>query len=358
MVGKRSDNSDKIRAYILTRYKLGYNGNEIYKEICDAYGHNEVSYMTVTRWIRKFKTGQESIENAPKSGRKRSVITKQNIIKVKDIIEKDARYTVRDIARMVGISIGSAFTILKKTLKVRRLSARWIPHLLTDEQKQQRVKTARELLKLYPKYDKNVFNTFVTGDETWVHFFEPQRKVSNKIWATKNAKRPCVAKRLQSAKKVMYAIFFTPSGPVVQVAVPKGRSVTGLFYKNHILKKLKRYFVKRRPKTGLKGVKLLHDNAPCHRASAVTDFLNKEQVKVLPHPPYSPDLAPCDFFLFPRLKKHLSGRRYGSRLSLGAGIYQCLMSIPKTDYELPFQKWIKRLKLCISSGGEYFEGLK
>ena len=66
----------------------------------------------------------------------------------------------------VGISIGFTHTIQKKNLKVRRLTARWIPSLLIDEQKRQRVKTARELLKRYPKFDKNVFNSFVTGDET------------------------------------------------------------------------------------------------------------------------------------------------------------------------------------------------
>ena len=105
MVGKRSSNSAKIRSYIHTRYKLGIKAKEIYHEICDAYGTNEVSYTTVTRWIRRIKKGVNS-----------------------------------------------------------------------------------------------VFSTFVTGDETWVHFFEPQRKVNNKIWATKNARRPSIAKRLQSSK--------------------------------------------------------------------------------------------------------------------------------------------------------------
>ena len=100
----------------------------------------------------------------------------------------------------------------------------------------------------------------------------------------------------------MYAIFFTPYATTVQVAVPKGRSVTGLTYKICILKKVRKHFVKRRPKTGLKGVKLLYDNAPCHKSKVMTGFLNKEKVKVLPHPLYSLDLSPCDFFLFPRLK--------------------------------------------------------
>ena len=76
----------------------------------------------------------------------------------------------------------------------------------------------------------------------------------------------------------------------MQVAVPKGRSVIGLFYKRRILKKVLKS-ISLKGDHGLKGIKLLHDNAPCHRASTVIDFLKKEKVQVLPHPPYSPDLA-------------------------------------------------------------------
>ncbi|UYV61610.1 hypothetical protein LAZ67_1005533 [Cordylochernes scorpioides] len=58
--------------------------------------------------------------------------------------------------------------------------------------------------------------------------------------------------------------------------------------------------------------KLLHDNAPAHRAIIVQDYLAKHSVSVLPHPPYSPDITPCDFFFFPKLKMTLKGRRFSS----------------------------------------------
>ena len=103
----------------------------------------------------------------------------------------------------------------------------------------------------------------------------------------------------------MYAIFFTNQGPAIQVAVPRGRSVTGLFYKHYILRKLNKYYKKRRPATGMRYVRLLYDNAPAHKSAVVTEFLKLKKVTVLPHPTYSPDLALCDFFLFPKLKKHL-----------------------------------------------------
>ena len=75
MVGKRSGNSGKIWAYILAWCKLELNAREVYKEICEVYAHNEVSYTTVARWIRKFKCGQESINDSQRSGRKHSGIT-------------------------------------------------------------------------------------------------------------------------------------------------------------------------------------------------------------------------------------------------------------------------------------------
>lgn len=358
MVGKRSAHSAEIRGYIKTRHQLGIDPKTIYSEICQVYGHDEVSYRLVRNWVNKFKSGVVSVQDAPKSGRKISVVTPKNIKRVSDILDSDARYTSRDIARMTGISEGSARTILKKKLGLRRKVARWIPHLLTPEQKKLRVNTAKKLLKMFPKFDRRVFANIVTGDETWVHFFEPRRKIDNKVWVTKHGRRPVIAKRKMSAKKVMLAVFFDINGPVIQVAVPKGRTVTGLFYKRKVLGKLRKYFAKRRPKTGLKGVHLLHDNAPAHASKVVTDILEKEKVKVLPHPPYSPDLAPADFFLFPRLKRWLAGRKYASRNAVCSAVYQCFLGIPKTDYEKAFRNWLERLKVCISHNGEYFEGNK
>ena len=217
---------------------------------------------------------------------------------------------------------------------------------------------AKKLLQMFPKYDKKQFANVVTGNETWVHYFEPVRKVSNKIWATKHSKRPIIAKRSLSTKKVLYAVFSSGEGVAIKVPVKKGKSITGKYYKDVVLKKLKKYYQKRRPATGFKHVRLLHGNAPAHTSAIVTAFLKKEKVTVLPHPPYSPELAPCDFFLFPKLKAFLAGRKYQSRQALGSAIHQYLITVPKSAYRDAFKKWIHRLKFCISSHGEYFEGMK
>ena len=130
---------------------------------------------------------------------------------------------------------------------------------------------------MYQKCDKKQFAKVITGDETWVHYFEPVRKVSNKIWATKHSKRPIIAKRSLSAMNVLYAIFFSCEGVAINVPVKKGKSITGKYYKDVVLKKLKKYYQKRRPTTGFKHVCLLHDNAPAHTSGIVTAFLKKEK---------------------------------------------------------------------------------
>ena len=126
-----------------------------------------------------------------------------------------------------------------------------------------------------------------------------------------------------NGKEGFVCYFFTNRGPANQIQVPKDRTVTGKFYKNAVLRKLKNYYKSRRPKIGLKYVRLVHDTAPAHKARIVTEVFESEKVTVLPQPPYSPDLAPCDYFLFQKLKYHLPGRRYNSRNVRGSAVYQC-----------------------------------
>ena len=88
---------------------------------------------------------------------------------MKEIIEGNARFTVCDIAWKVGMSLSTVHFILKKHLKVRNIFARWVPHLLTDEQNRQQVLVAKKLLKMFQTYDKKQFANVVPGDENRVY---------------------------------------------------------------------------------------------------------------------------------------------------------------------------------------------
>ena len=123
------------------------------------------------------------------------------------------------------------------------------------------------------------------------------------------------------------------------------------------MEKPKKY-QKRRPVTGFKHIRLLHGNGHAHVTEIVTVFLKKKKVTVLPHLPYSLDLAPCDLLMFPKLKQFLAVRKYQSSQELGSAIHQYRITVPKSAYRDAFKKCLHRLKLFISSHGEFFDDIK
>ena len=126
----------------------------------------------------------------------------------------------------------------------------------------------------------------------------------------------------------MYAIAFDAYGPVAQVYVPKGQNYTGDFYCTHVLAEVSKHYTERRPRTGPRGIKLLHDNASSHKTKQVAAYIKDIGMKTLNHPPYSPDLSPCDFWLFSKLKSHLSDKEFTSRMEIGIAVHKYLKSIP------------------------------
>ena len=218
-----------------------------------------------------------------------------------------------------------------------------MPHLLTDEQKHSWVRLASQVIEKNDECDPRRLKEIVTGDETWIYHFQPASKAKNKVCVSSEGDRPVIAGRCKTSNRMLYAIFFDSKGPVLQIPVPKGSSVTGKFYRESVLTQLVDFYQKRRPRTGVRSIKLLHDNAPAHKSTTVQEYLKESGLDVLDHPPYSPDLSPCDFWLFPKLQEMLAGHRFESHCGIGSVVYQCLQHIPKEDYRAAFRKWVDHI---------------
>ena len=232
-----------------------------------------------------------------------------------------------------------------------------MPHLLTDEQKQSWVRLASQVIEKYDKCDPCHLEEIVTGNETWIYHFQLDSKAKNKVWVSSEGDRPVIVRSCKTSNHILYAIFFDSKGPVLHIPVRKTSSVTGKFYRESVLTELVDFYQKRRPRTGVRGIKLLHDNAPAHKSAMVQEYLKESGLDVLDHPPYSPDLSPCDFWLFPRLEEMLAGHRFESRCGIGSAVYQCLQPIPKEDYRAAFQKWVDQCKICVEADGTYLKVL-
>ena len=105
------------------------------------------------------------------------------------------------------------------------------------------------------------------------------------------------------------------------------------------------------------GIVSHHDNAPSHKAIIVNEFLSKNSTNIIEQPPYSPDMGPVDFFLFPNLKLPLRGSRFQSIEDIKEDSRRELKSIAENAFESGFNNWIIRWHKCIISGGAYFKAM-
>ena len=101
---------------------------------------------------------------------------------------------------------------------------------------------------------------------------------------------------------------------------------------------------------------LHHDNARCHTAISVNECLAKKGISVVPQPPYSPDLSPCDFFLFPKLKFHLKYRHFGTVDNIQKVVTDQLRAPLRKDFQHCYREWEQRLRRCVASQGNYIQG--
>jgi len=152
----------------------------------------------------------------------------------------------------------------------------------------------------------------------------------------------------------MIIVFFNSRGIVHKEFVPPGLTVNHAFYKD-VLEWLQKRV--QRAQTDIADDWVLHhENAPAHTALSIREFLVKKNIPVLPHPPYSPDLAPYDFYLFPKLKLKLKGHHFRTMENIQKTVADELQTLTANDFQYCYDQWKKCWNCCVTSQGSYFEG--
>ena len=120
--------------------------------------------------------------------------------------------------------------------------------------------------------------------------------------------------------------------------VPTGQTVNKEYYVE-VLRKFRKRFLRKRPALFKSGQWYFHlDKARVHNSILVTDYLTKMGIKTVPHPPYSPDLAPCDFCLFPKPKENLWGCRYETIEEIKEAVTKVIDTLTQEDFHGALQK--------------------
>jgi len=159
----------------------------------------------------------------------------------------------------------------------------------------------------------------------------------------------------KSRVKTMLVIFFDWQGVIHKEFLPEGETINAVYYKG-VMERLLNIIRRVRPDMCVSGEWfLLHDNALSHNATIVKQFLAQRKVTVLDHPPYLPDLAPADYFLFPKVKSHSKGRLFDSISDIQKAVTSTLNTISKDDFYKGIQKLYDRANLCVHLEGMYVE---
>jgi hypothetical protein len=231
---------------------------------------------------------------------------------------------------------------------------RFVPHSLAPEQKDQRTAACRDLIATADS-DLDFFKKIVTVDETWCFAYDPTTKRQSAAWVGETSPRPKKLRFQKFRVKTMLVIFFDWQGEIHKEFVPEGETMNAVYYKGVTERVLNRI---RRVRPGMCGSGdwfLLHDDAPSHNATIVKQFLAQRKVTTLDHPPYSPDLAPADYFFFPKVKSHLKGRLFDSISYIQNAVTSTLNTTAKDDFYTGIQKLYDHADLCVQLGGMYVE---
>ena len=161
-------------------------------------------------------------------------------------------------------------------------------------------------------------------------------------------------KATRSTKKVMSTIFWDSKGVIHIDYLPHGTTMNGKYYAN-LLKQVRQSIKEKRRGKIRRGIMLHQDNAQVHTSRVAMDAVRECGYELLPHPPYSPDLAPSDFHLFPRLKKHLRGRRFDDDGELTAAVEGWLGDQDVDFYRSGINDWKTRWDKCVELEGDYVE---
>jgi histone-lysine N-methyltransferase SETMAR len=335
-----------IRHCMLLFFKLDKTAKFAADQICEAWGEHSVTERTVRNWFQKFRDGNLSLEDEPRSGRPSVDIDEQLIT----LIDENPRQSTRTLAEELGVSNKTIDNHLHALGKVQK-SDFWVPRNLTRTQMQQRLNICMFLLNKHRK--KPFYSKIITGDEKWVYFENPAHQ---KAWIDKDETPPMTPIPQKHGKKIMLCVWWDIHGIIYWELLEKDETINAERYSTQ-LTRLSQNLDRMRPWKG-KGprpVYLLHDNARPHIAKMTQQTLMNLNWNVLPHPAYSPDLAPTDYHLFRSLEHSISGKTFKNAVEVRKNVGDFFDSKNEQWFRDGIHQLSDRWKTVVENEGNYFQ---
>ena len=273
---------EHIRHCLMYEFQKGTSSRETARNINHAIGEGSVSYATASRWFDRFSRKNYKLEDEARSGRPIEL----DLERLQELVESDPRQSSRFLANILGCTHVTIQNNLHQLGFGPKLGV-WVPHDLTEKQKNQRLDICTQLLSI--RRTDNWLDHLITGDEKWVFYINYTR---NSQWVRDKRDLIPTPKAEIHAKKLMISVWWDIYGVVYWDMLPPNSTVTAEVYCAQ-LDNLKEKLISTRPQHDK--IYFLHDNARPHIAKSTHQKLLNFSWEILPHPAYSPDLAPSDY---------------------------------------------------------------
>lgn len=250
------------------------------------------------------------------------------------------------MAEKLNVSHTAILHHLQEIGKVSKLDV-WVPHHLTDFDRQRRIDTCMTLLSKKRRFDW--LNKVITADEKWCLYSNVKRKRS---WTDKDKNAQPQSKANPHEKKLMVCVWWDVKGVIHWEMLQRNQTINAQFYCEQ-LQRVADAIAQKRPE--LTNVMFLHDNARPHVAKSTREKLLELEWEVLPHPPYSPDLAPTDYHLFRALQNFLNGKTFTNDAELETAVEDFFQSKPVEFYNSGIRDLPRRWRQVIDNNGDYID---
>lgn len=347
------DKNEHLRHVFLFEFNFAMKKNgklpkatEITKKICEVYGKDFVGVRTAQKWIARFKEGKFELKDRPHKGRTSDFDEKG----LEGLLRENSRQTTRELAYKIGCSPQTVLHHLNAMGKVQKYGS-WVPHKLSQDNKDQRVNICASLLarhRLAREQHKPFLSLIVTGDEKWCLYVNIKQR---KEWVSRNEQAKPRVKSALHPKRSMLCIWWDMKGIIHHEMLARNQTITAEVYSAQ-LHRLNNAIIQNRPDRR-HGVLLQHDNARPHTARLTKMALEELGWEVIPHPPYSPDLAPSDFHLFRSLSNALKDISFDNEDELENWLREWFANKPVKFFKQGFEKLPDRWVEVINNGGDY-----
>jgi histone-lysine N-methyltransferase SETMAR len=328
---------EQIRLLLHYEWLQGTAATDAAKNINGAYGTDTVGRRTAYDWYKRFQEEGMQLKDREHTGRPRTID--------REAVLNQIRATPTMTTRMLADDFNCHHSTIEDILHEAGLKwrkTRLVPYLLTDAQKQKRVNVSTELLQRQEQFP--FVQDLITMDETWLPYNNPN---SQNAWLLPNQRAPATPRPDFRQKKIMLSVFWDSHGVIYWELVD--RTVNSEVYCAQLDRVANSLFDLGREDP----VILLHDNASSHTAKVTKKKLDDLGWEVLPHPPYSPDMAPSDFHLFVSFKSWLKGKQFNNVNEVKNAVQEYFDSKSAEFYARGFSKLPDIWEEIIALDGDY-----